>query len=137
MGLSQEVEMIEIKQNKIPLLPTQEAYDQYYQNLANQNLAKRSEQNNIMQIMSTNYNDMRQIMSSLFDLRTELDRVNRNRRRLLYLCLIYVIALIYFTIIFRNADGFNFRSLTSLYLMVLGLFLVMFISNLEFCYKIK
>ena len=63
-----------------------------------------------------------------------LENGQNNRRRSLVnitLCVLYLMCLIYFTIVFRNANGFNFRATTSLYVMIIGLFVMLFMNSLQ------
>ena len=49
---------------------------------------------------------------------------NKKRTPLnIILCVLYLLCLIYFTIVFRSANGFNFRATTSLYIMILVFFM--------------
>ena len=66
----------------------------------------------------------------------ENERNNKKRSLLnIILCSLYLLCLIYFTIVFRNAKGFNFRSTTSLYAMILGLFIMFFMSSIQKYFK--
>ena len=57
---------------------------------------------------------------------------NRRRTRInLILCALYLICIVYFTIVFRGARGFEFRTTTSLYVMILGLYALKFINNIQ------
>ena len=57
---------------------------------------------------------------------------NQKRSRLnIILCVLYLLCLIYFTIVFRSANGFRFRSTTSLYVMIVGLFAMFFMVSIE------
>ena len=62
---------------------------------------------------------------------------NIKKRSLLniILCVLYLLCLIYFTIVFRNANGFNFRATTSLYVMIIGLFAMFFMNSIQKYFK--
>ena len=66
-----------------------------------------------------------------------------NRRKLINLLfiiglnLIYLLLFIYNTIIFRDSQGFNLYSTTSLYVMILGLYILTFIINTQNYFKNK
>ena len=66
-----------------------------------------------------------------------------NRRNLLTLLfnlglhLIYIILFIYTTIIFGNSGGFSLYSTTSLYIMILGLYILIFLINTQNYFKNK
>ena len=61
-----------------------------------------------------------------------LRNVQNNKKRTLnlILCCLYLLCLIYFTIVFKNAKGFHFRSSSSLYVMIIGLFVLFFINSI-------
>ena len=88
---------------KVPLLEDQEIANRFYQNQRN---------------TVRNNNDL-ELRNMVLDLREQVEILNRNRRRLTYECVIYSLFFIFLTIIFRMYDGFDFKTLTSLYLMVL------------------
>ena len=59
-----------------------------------------------------------------------LENGRNNKKRSLFniiLCVLYLLCLIYFTIVFRIVNGFNFSATTSLYIMIIGLFVMIFI----------
>ena len=66
-----------------------------------------------------------------------------NRRKIINLLLfiglylIYLLLFIYNTIIFRDSGGFNLYSTTSLYVMILGLFILIFMVNTQNYFKNK
>ena len=61
---------------------------------------------------------------------------NKKRSRLnIILCVLYLLCLIYFTIVFRSANGFNFRATTSLYVMIVGLFAMFFMKSIQKYFK--
>ena len=62
---------------------------------------------------------------------------NNKKRSQLYiiLCVLYLLCLIYFTIVFRSANGFNFRVTTSLYLTIVGLFAMFFMKSIQKYFK--
>ena len=62
---------------------------------------------------------------------------NNKKRSLLniILCILYSLCLIYFTTVFRNANGFNFRATTSLYVMIVGLFAMFLVNSLQNYFK--
>ena len=61
---------------------------------------------------------------------------NKKRSRLnIILCVLYLLCLIYFTIVFRSANGFNFRATTSLYVMIIGLFAMFFMKSIQKYFK--
>ncbi len=49
----------------------------------------------------------------------------------LILCDLYLLFLIFFTIVFKNIKGFLFRAKLSLYAMIIGLFAMFFMNNLK------
>ena len=51
------------------------------------------------------------------------------------LCVLYMMCLIYLTIVFRNANGFYYRATTSLYVMIIGLFVMFFMKSLQNYFK--
>ena len=59
------------------------------------------------------------------------------RERLIDLILhvIYLIIFIYMTNVLRNSDGFDFQSITSLFIMILGLFALISITNIRKTFK--
>ena len=66
----------------------------------------------------------------------ENGRNNKKRSQLnINLCILYLLCLIYFIIVFKNANGFNFRATTSLYVMIVGLFAMLFMNSLQKYFK--
>ena len=53
----------------------------------------------------------------------------------LFLHVIYLLIMIYMTIVLRNSDGFDFQSITSLYVMIVGLFILVFMTNIIKTFK--
>ena len=81
---------------------------------------------------SQNQFDQRELNAPL------LRNVQNNKKRSLMniiLCCLYLLCLIYFTIVFKNAKGFHFRSSSSLYVMIIGLFALFFINSIENHFK--
>ena len=67
-----------------------------------------------------------------------LRNVQNNKKRSLIniiLCCLYLLCLIYFTIVIRNARGFHFRTTSSLYVMVVGLFAMFFMNSIQNYFK--
>ena len=61
---------------------------------------------------------------------------NKKRSRLnIILYVLDLLCLIYFTIVFRNANGFNFRVTTSLYIIIIGLFAMFFMNSIQKYFK--
>ena len=61
---------------------------------------------------------------------------NKKRSRLnIILCVLYLLCLIYFTIVFRSANGFNFKATISLYVMIVGLFAMFFMKSIQKYFK--
>ena len=77
------------------------------------------------------------------DLTPILSNPETNRKKIINLLLfigfhlIYLLLFIYNTIIFRDSGGFNLYSTTSLYLMILGLFILIFMVNMQNYFKNK
>ncbi len=89
--------------------------------------------------MNTNESSLENVQTSQRELNTpflENGRSNKKRSRLnIILCVLYLLCFIYFTILFRNANGFNFRTTTSLYVMIIGLFAMFFTNSLQKYFK--
>ena len=63
---------------------------------------------------------------------------NRNpRARLIniFFFIIYSLIFIFTTVTFRNANGFEYQSMTSLYIMILGIFVLLFAINIQNHFK--
>ena len=61
---------------------------------------------------------------------------NKKRSRLnIILCALYLLCLIYFTIVFRSANRFNFRATTRLYIIIVGLFVMFFMKSIQKYFK--
>ena len=117
-----EVELIDIRNSrKIPLLPSNSI-----------NLTNFHTNSTNMGINSTNRTSMG-ISSANIEIVNH--RSPRERFINLFLHLIYLLIMIYMTIVLRNSDGFDFQSITSLYVMIVGLFILVFMTNIRKTFK--
>ena len=69
------------------------------------------------------------------DLEIIIDRSPREIAINLFLHVIYLLIMIYMTIVLRNSDGFDFQSITKLYVMIVGLFILVFMTNIRKTFK--
>ena len=94
--------------------------------------------NNESSIIENSQNQMENQMDQR-ELNTPfLRNVQNNKKRSLIniiLCCLYLLCLIYFTIVIRNARGFQFRTTSSLYVMIVGLFAMFFMNSIQNYFK--
>ena len=69
------------------------------------------------------------LSNTVLNLETQLNGINGNRRRSLFLSIAYSLIWIYCTVVSRQADGFQFGTTSSLYILIAGLF-IMFFANI-------
>ena len=90
-------------------------------------------------LVNTNESSLENGQRSQKELNTPfLGNGQNNKKRSLFniiLCVLYLFCLIYFTTVFRNANGFHFRATTSLYVMIIGLFVMFFMNSLHKYFK--
>ena len=96
---------------------------------------------------NANNNAINQAIPNPFETPIEINPIpanpETNRKKIINLLLfigfhlIYLLLFIYNTIIFRDSGGFNLYSTTSLYLMILGLFILIFMVNMQNYFKNK
>ena len=96
---------------------------------------------------NANNNAINQAIPNPFETPIEINPIpanpETNRKKIINLLLfigfhlIYLLLFIYNTIIFRDSGGFNLYSTTSLYVMILGLCILIFMINTQNYFKNK